>query len=46
MQKDSQSPFIQTPHGHPGFTPQKVGKSAAVSFLFIKTFLGFRMFGS
>ncbi|KAJ8678784.1 hypothetical protein QAD02_014571 [Eretmocerus hayati] len=24
-----QSPFIQTPHGHPGFTPQKVGKNAA-----------------
>uniref|UniRef100_A0A0C9S233 Smarce1_1 protein n=1 Tax=Fopius arisanus TaxID=64838 RepID=A0A0C9S233_9HYME len=27
--KDSGSPFIQTPHGHPGFTPQKVGKNAA-----------------
>ncbi|XP_033210698.1 SWI/SNF-related matrix-associated actin-dependent regulator of chromatin subfamily E member 1-like isoform X2 [Belonocnema kinseyi] len=27
--KDTQSPFIQTPHGHPGFTPQKVGKNTA-----------------
>lgn len=26
--KDVQSPFVQTPHGHPGFTPQKVGKNA------------------
>ncbi|XP_050479946.1 bromodomain-containing protein 4-like [Bombus huntii] len=25
--KDAQSPFIQTPHSHPGFTPQKVGKN-------------------
>ncbi|KAL6265278.1 hypothetical protein P5V15_002058 [Pogonomyrmex californicus] len=25
--KDTQSPFIQTPHSHPGFTPQKVGKN-------------------
>ncbi|XP_076171817.1 uncharacterized protein LOC143148895 isoform X2 [Ptiloglossa arizonensis] len=25
--KDIQSPFIQTPHSHPGFTPQKVGKN-------------------
>lgn len=25
--KDTQSPFVQTPHSHPGFTPQKVGKN-------------------
>lgn len=25
--KDAQSPFVQTPHSHPGFTPQKVGKN-------------------
>lgn len=25
--KDAQSPFIQTPHSHPGFIPQKVGKN-------------------
>ncbi|XP_011350925.1 putative uncharacterized protein DDB_G0291608 isoform X3 [Ooceraea biroi] len=25
--KDTQSPFIQTAHSHPGFTPQKVGKN-------------------
>ena len=25
--KDAQTPFIQTPHSHPGFTPQKVGKN-------------------
>lgn len=31
LQKDTQSPFVQTPHGHPGFTPQKVGKSTSVS---------------
>lgn len=41
MQKDSQSPFIQTPHGHPGFTPQKVGKSAAVSFFIYKNLFRF-----
>ncbi|OAD58723.1 SWI/SNF-related matrix-associated actin-dependent regulator of chromatin subfamily E member 1 [Eufriesea mexicana] len=27
--KDAQSPFIQTPHSHPGFTPQKVGKNTS-----------------
>ncbi|KMQ97499.1 swi snf-related matrix-associated actin-dependent regulator [Lasius niger] len=25
--KDAQSPFVQTPHSHPGFIPQKVGKN-------------------
>lgn len=25
--KDTQSPFVQTPHSHPGFIPQKVGKN-------------------
>ncbi|XP_014258336.1 SWI/SNF-related matrix-associated actin-dependent regulator of chromatin subfamily E member 1-like isoform X2 [Cimex lectularius] len=25
----NQSPFISTPHGHPGFHPQKVGKGSA-----------------
>jgi len=30
LQKD-QSPFIQTQHGHPGFTPQKVGKNTVVN---------------
>jgi hypothetical protein len=41
LQKDSsvnQNPFVTTSHGHPGFTPQKVGKGSGVS----KSFLAFQ----
>lgn len=31
LQGSGGSPFIQTSHGHPGFNPTKVGKSAPVS---------------
>lgn len=33
FQKDAQSPFVQTAHSHPGFTPQKVGKNTNVYIL-------------